>query len=293
MKHETRKRIFYLFVRFHKILLWIPDKLYLKILYYIYLGKKLNLDKPSNFTEKMQWLKIYDRKDIYHNYVDKYLVRGVIKEKIGEEYLVPMIGVYDNINEIDWNELPKQFVLKATHTSGNVIVCKNKEELDIQQSKQKLEKWLKREYFSTFREWPYKNLKPRIICETFLSDDGEVPLDYKILCLNGEPEIIMLHKGRFEEHFIEYYDKDWNKLNIYSADYSYVSSVSEKPDNLDELLKIARILSEGLIQSRIDLYYVNKKVYFSEITFFSGAGFNRFYPDSFDKYIADKMILGD
>ncbi len=270
---------------------FISDELYLKLIYRARVGEKLNLKNPQNLTEKMQWQKLYDRKEIYHNYVDKFLVRDVIKEKIGEEYLIPLIKVYDNQKQINWDELPDKFVLKATHTSGDVIVCKDKNKLDIDEANDMIEKWYKRDYYPISREWPYKGLKPRVVCEEFLSDEGSVPLDYKIMCFNGKPETIEVNKGRFINHTIEIYDTQWNKLNVYTDDYGYVETLTPKPEKLDEILEIAKKLSEGLIQCRIDLYYVNNKIYFSEITFFSGAGFDSYKPESFDKYLSDKFVI--
>lgn len=270
---------------------FISDELYLRLIYRARVGKKLNLKKPQSFTEKMQWQKLNDRKEIYHSYVDKFLVREVVKDKIGEEYLIPLIGVYSDEKEINWNQLPEKFVLKATHTSGDVIVCDDKNKLDINECNKMIHKWLKREYFYISREWPYKGLKPRVVCEEFLSEDGNVPIDYKIMCFNGEPETIEVNKGRFVNHTIEIYDKDWNKLNVYTDDYGFVNTLTPKPSKLDEILDIARKLSHGLMQCRIDLYYVKNRIYFSEITFFSGAGFDSYKPESFDKYLSEKFII--
>lgn len=270
---------------------FIPDDIYLKLIYRARVGKKLNLKNPQTLTEKMQWQKLYDRKEIYHNYVDKFLVREIIKKKLGEEYLIPLIKVYDNQEQIDWDELPEKFVLKATHTSGDVIVCDDKSKLDINKSKEIISRWFKRDYYPVSREWPYKGLKPRVVCEEFLSENGNVPLDYKIMCFNGKPETIEVNKGRFINHTIEIYDTEWNKLNVYTDDYGFVDTLTPKPDKLDEILCVARRLSEGLMQCRIDLYYVNDRIYFSEITFFSGAGFDSYKPESFDKYLSDKFII--
>lgn len=290
-RNRLRKYIGYKIAENGKYFSSLSDSKYLSIIYRILVNEKLNLKNPKSYTEKLQWLKIYDHKRIYNTMVDKYEVRNYIKKTIGEEYLIPLIDVYDNVEDINWESLPKEFVLKATHTSGNVIICKDKNNLNKSETIKELNKWLKRDYYSYFREWPYKDLKPKIVCEKFLSEIGDVPVDYKIMCFSGEPEIIQVHRGRFEEHTIEYYDKYWNKLDIYSEGYKKCDYISEKPKELHKLLMIARKLSANLPQSRIDLYLVNGNVYFSEITFFDGAGFDKFYPEEFNNYLGDLINI--
>ncbi len=290
-KNKLRKYIGYKVAEHGKYFSGISDQKYLSIIYRILLNEKLDLKEPKSYTEKLQWLKIYDHKKIYNIMVDKYEVRKYIKDTIGEKYLIPLINVYDSAKYINWDELPNKFVLKATHTSGNVIICRNKETLDKDKTIKELDKWLKRDYYSYFREWPYKDLRPRIVCEEFLAEIGDVPIDYKIMCFSGEPEIIQVHRGRFKNHTIEYYDKKWNKIDIYSEGYEKCDYISEKPKELDKLLDIARKLSANLPQSRIDLYLVNGKVYFSEITFFDGAGFDKFYPEEFNTYLGNLINI--
>ena len=168
----------------------LPDKIFIKIEYYLVMNKKLNLDNPKTFNEKLQWLKINDRKDIYTKIVDKYEVREYISQKIGEEYLIPLIGVWDEFDEIDFSKLPNKFVLKPTHTSGNVFICKDKSKIDYKDLKRKVNKWMKRRYYWVHREWPYKNVKPRIICEEYISDKDSTPDDYKVMCFNSKEKLI-------------------------------------------------------------------------------------------------------
>lgn len=290
-KKKIRKYIGYKMAEYGKYLKWVPDKIYLSVIYRILLNEKMNIKNPLSYTQKLQWLKVYDKKERYHILVDKYKVRKYVSDKIGEEYLIPLINVYENVEEIKWDELPREFVLKATHTSGDVIICKNKLDLDKEKCIKEMQGWLKRDYYSFFREWPYKNLTPRIVCEEFISEIGDVPVDYKIMCFSGKPKIIQVHHGRFSNHTIEYYDICWNKIDIYSEGYSIATNVTRRPQQLNKMLEIAQKLSTGLPQSRIDLYLVNNKIFFSEITFFDGAGFDKFYPEEYNDYLGSLINL--
>lgn len=281
------------FASFGRMTLFIPDKLYLQILYFLFTGELLNYNNVVSYTQKLQWLKIYDRKAYYHTLVDKYEVRKFVKDAIGSDYLIPLISIHNNENEIDWGCLPDQFVIKATHTSGNVLICKDKQKINFGKAKRVIKKWLRRDYYTYFREWPYKGLKPRVIIEELLLENGNVPRDYKIMCFNGKPEIIQVHNGRFDNHTIEYYDVKWNKLNVYTSGYAISETISDKPNQLDKLLSVAEQLSKDLAQCRIDLYLVDNKIYFSEITFFDGAGFDKFYPESFNNYLGDLIDLSN
>ena len=251
---------------------WMPDKLYLKIVYWGETGKKLNLEDPKTYNEKLQWIKLYDRKQEYSTYVDKYEVRKYIAKTIGEEYLIPIIGVY---------ELPNQFVLKCTHGSGSNIICHDKNKLDINNAKKKLNKWMKKNWYWFGREWPYKNVKPRIICEKYISEGTEIPDDYKIMCFNGEPKCIQLHKGRFTNHLQDFYTTDWKLMKL-NQGLPSTNGLQERPSKLDEMLDLSRTLSKGFKHIRVDFYYVNKKLYFGELTFFDGSGFYPFEPEEYD-----------
>ncbi|MCX7883741.1 MAG: glycosyl transferase [Caloramator sp.] len=246
---------------------------------------RLDLQNPKTFNEKLQWLKLYDRNPLYTKLVDKYEVRKYIAETIGEEYLVPLIGVWDKFEEIHFNKLPNQFVLKCTHDSGGVVICKDKNNFDIEKARKKINKALKRNYYYYGREWPYKNVKPRIICEEFISDKETTPDDYKVLCFNGKAKLIEVHIDRFGNHKQDFYDIKWNKTKIsqgnINSNYFY-----EKPKLLEKMLELSEILANNMYHIRIDWFMINDKLYFGEITFFDGSGF-----DPFDN-IEDDYLLG-
>jgi hypothetical protein len=191
----------------------VPDTLQIKVKYFLVFGKKLNLQHPQTFNEKIQWLKLYDRKSEYTNMVDKYEAKRYVASIIGEEYIIPTLGVWDNFDDIDFDTLPEQFVLKATHFSGGVYICKDRESFDVKKIKKDMNKILKHNFFFSGREWPYKNIKPRIIAEKYMVDESGVELkDYKIQCFNGEPKIIQVDFDRFSER---------HKRNFYSIDWVY------------------------------------------------------------------------
>jgi hypothetical protein len=271
---------------------WMPDKLYLKIIYYYETGQYLNLDNPVTFNEKLQWIKLYDRKPEYNTYVDKYNVRDYIKQTLGEEYLIPLIGVYDTVDEIPWDDLPNKFVLKCTHGSGSNIVCKDKRTLDIEESKRKLKRWMKKNWFWFGREWPYKNVQPRIICEKLLqTKDGRLPVDFKFHCFSGEPDNVMvcLERDSGKPRFF-FFDNNWNLLRYNIAGINAPQNFTlPKPKMMDEMFKIASELSMGLPFIRVDLYSEEGKVYFGELTFFPQSGFDSNLLPTTDRLFGDKI----
>lgn len=269
---------------------WLPDKPYLKLLFRAEMGQKLNLDNPQTFNEKLQWIKLYDRKPEYTQWVDKYEVRKYIAETIGEEYLIPLIGVYETVDEIPWGELPNKFVLKCTHGSGSNIVCRNKDKLDIAESKKKLNKWMKKNWYWFGREWVYKNIEPRIICEKYISEGNGIPDDYKVMCFNGIPKIIQVHKDRFTNQVQDFYTTDWERMK-FSQGTSNINIVQKKPKKLEEMLELSKVLSKGINHIRVDFYYVNGKLYFGELTFFDGSGFWAFEPESYDYLLGSWIDL--
>lgn len=264
---------------------FIPDKLYLKILYRLELGLKLNLKNPKGYNEKLQWIKLFDRKEEYKTYVDKYEVRKYVESKIGKKYLIPLIGKYNSVEEIDWDELPNKFVLKCTHGSGSNIICFDKHNLNLQISKKLLNKWMKKNWYYFGREWPYKNLRPRIICEQFMGRDNSVPEDYKIMCFDGEPKLIQVHRGRYGEYTQDFYDLNWNRMPFNNVGYQNSKIEYDKPEKLDEMIEIAKKLSEGLREIRIDLYCVDNEIYFGEMTFFDASGLALFEPYEYEEII--------
>jgi len=262
---------------------WLSDEQYLKLIYRAETGKKLDLENPKSFNEKLQWLKLYDRNPEYVKLVDKYEVRKYIAEKIGEEYLIPLIGVYNSVDEIDWNNLPQKFVLKCTHGSGCNIICKDKSELNINLAKKKLNKWMKKNWYWFGREWPYKYIKPRIICEKYMVDEsGKELKDYKIFCFNGEPKVIQVDYNRFINHKRNLYDLEWNYMPLSIKYPNDPNKIINKPQRLGEMLNIARILSKDYPHVRVDFYSINEKIYFGELTFYHGSGFEKFEPESYN-----------
>jgi len=273
------------------LLNWIPDSLYLKIMYRGLVGEKLNLKNPQKYNEKLQWLKIHDRKPGYSRLVDKYEVRQYIADKIGAEYLITCLGVWDSVEQIDFDKLPNQFVLKCTHDSGSVIICKNKAFLDITAVKERLKKACKRNYYYTYREWPYKNVPPRIIAEEYMADLQDDDLkDYKVMCFGGRAEIIEVHQNRFnnKEHTQDFYDREWNNLRIVQEGLPNAGDGVIKPNKLKDILALSEILAADLKHARVDWYIVKENIYFGEITFYDGAGFESF-PDK-EEYMLGEFI---
>ncbi|WP_027631122.1 ATP-grasp fold amidoligase family protein [Ruminiclostridium cellobioparum] len=283
--------LFFLSFRFSRL---IPDKLYLKIKYNLLVGKELNLDNPQTFNEKLQWLKLYDRKHEYTKMVDKFEVRKYITETVGEEYLIPLLGVYDNYDEIDFDALPNQFVLKPNHTSGNVYICKDKSKINFKELKKEVNMWLKREYYWFHREWPYKNIKPRIICEKYMVDESNIELkDYKIHCFGGMPKLIQVDFGRFTNHRRNLFDIKWNYIDASILYPNDPDTIIERPTNLDKVIEIASVLSKHFPYVRVDIYLVKAKIYFGELTFHHGAGYEQFKPSELELQMGRWLKLPD
>lgn len=275
---------------------FIPDSIFLKMKYKLEMGKKLNLDNPQTFNEKLQWLKLNDRKDIYTTMVDKYAVKEYVGNIIGNEYIIPTLGVYDKFDDINFDELPKQFVMKCTHDSGTVVICKDKKNFDIKKARKKINKYLKRKYYYIHREWPYKNVKPRIIIEEFMEDDTYKELrDYKVYAFNGKCDYVMLCFDRFKADgtkFI-YFDKNWNIKKEFSKDgLKYGNNIKvERPKNLKTMFELASKLSKGIKFVRVDFYEVNGKLYFGELTFFPSAGLDNTRTQAVNEYLDNELIL--
>ena len=265
---------------------YISDERYLKLFFKAHQGKKLNLDDPKTYNEKLQWLKLFDRCEEYTMMSDKYLVRDFIKEKIGDEYLIPLLGVWDKASDIDYSKLPDQFVLKCNHDSGSVIICKDKKTFNKVIAEKKLRKALKKQYFWKSREWNYKNIKPRIIAEKYMVDEtGNDLKDYKLFCFSGEPKFIQVDAGRFVDHVRNFYTTEYGCKNDKEL-------VIEKPEKLAEMLNLARILSKDIIHVRVDFYISNGNIYFGELTFHHGGGVMRIEPWSYDVLWGNYLELG-
>lgn len=250
----------------------MPDKYYLSVLYYKWLGKKINWKNPQTFTEKLQWLKLYNRNPLYTTLVDKYKVKGWVSDKIGEKYVVPTLGVWNHYNEIDFDELPNQFVLKCTHDSGSVIICKDKATFDKNAAKEKLEKALSQNFYWWAREWPYKRVKHRIIAEKFINrNNGSMIIDYKFWCFGGKP-VYMYCTVKDDHIFENYYNMNFEAVNIPHGFPRHFPEF-EKPSNFEQMKTFAARLSQGIPFVRIDFYCIENQLYFGEYTFFDWGGF--------------------
>lgn len=260
------------------------DEKFVRTQYYYKTGRSLNLENPREFTEKLQWLKLYKYGEDYGDYVDKYAVRNYVKTKIGPQYLTALYGVVADPETINLEKLPPQFVLKGTHGSGYNILIPDKSKLNWKRTKRKLHQFLNKNYYLRCRERVYKNVKPRIIIEGFLNPGPDQSiLDYKVLCFNGRPKAIYVEK---QGVILGYYDLEWNKL-----DTEVRKTEVAKPENLDGVIKVAQSLAAGFIFLRVDLYLVKNKIYFGELTFFDYAGIKRLHPEYLNKKFGDWVIL--
>lgn len=275
---------------------FLPDKIYLKLRFLASMDKNLNLVNPKTFNEKLQWLKLYDRNPIYPSLVDKISVRKFVTEKIGEKYLIPLIGIWENPEEIQFDQLPDKFVLKCNHNSGaGITICTDKSKLNKGDTIEKLKKATKINYFYLGREWPYKVIKPKILCEKYITDNEFTCelTDYKFFCFNGFVESVMLCIGRNtgKTKFF-FFDEEWNlkKQNINSLTLDGKINIP-KPDKIKEMFELAGILSIGFPFVRVDLYYSRGSIYFGEMTFYPDSGFDKNILPEYDNYYGDLIDL--
>lgn len=277
------------FGRFYRynLLNWIPDNIYLNIIFYLKMGKKLNLKKPKTFNEKLQWLKLYDRKKIYTQLVDKYEVRSYIEKKLGKKYLIPLLGKYEKFDDIDFNNLPNQFVLKCTHDSGGLVICKDKKTFNKELAREKINRCLQNNYFYWGREWPYKNVKPQIICEKYMVDESNTELkDYKIMCFNGQAKcaFVCLNRDKPTGLNVDFYDLNWKPMP-FERHYPRSNSIIPKPKKFEEMIQLAEILAQNNKFLRVDFYEINGEIYFGELTFYPGSGLEEFTPEIYDELL--------
>ena len=273
----------------------LTDKMYIKVVYKKKFNRKIDLKNPKEFNEKLNWVKLYDRKEIYSTLVDKCEAKKYVSNIIGEEYIIPTLGVYNNFEEINFDKLPQKFVIKTTHDCGGIVVCKDKSKLDIKQAKKKINKHLKYNYFYNGREWPYKNVKPRIIIEEYIEDNKTNELrDYKVYSFNGESDYLMLCFDRFKDNTkFMYFDRNWNMIKEFSTDgMKYGDKMKvERPENLDKMFEFSDKLTKGYHFIRVDWYEADGKLYFGELTLFPGAAFDNKRPEILRKYLDEKLIL--
>lgn len=273
---------------------WIPDRIYISLVYYYHFKKLPNLRKPTTFNEKLQWLKLYDRKAEYTKLVDKYLVKEYVEKKIGKEHIIPTIGVWSNPDDIDFSALPNRFVLKWNHDSGSIVICDGKK-FDEAKAVNSLKKGINSSGFWYGREWPYKNVEPKLIAEPYLEDFPGCGYltDYKLHYFNGECKAIMVARNRFSENGLEsdFYTPNWEHMQLARGHSHNSNHYEPKPENLNEMLSLGGILAKDYPFVRIDFYLVDSKLLFSEITFYPSSGFNPFSPPEWDYTFGKWLIL--
>lgn len=277
-------------------LTWLPDKVYLKLRFFVELGYPLRLGKPETFNEKLQWLKLNYRHPMMPIMVDKYRARDYVAERIGSHHLIPLLGVWEKAEDIDFERLPQQFVIKCNHNSGNgMCICKDKGKLDIPFVRKKLAECLQENYYITSREWPYKNVPRCIVAEKFLVDEesNEDSLrDYKFFCFNGSVKFFKIDFNRFSNHQANYYDRTGALMDLGEADYPPDSNHNvDMPCTLHEMIRLAERLSEGFPFLRVDFYSIGTRIYFGELTFYPAAGFGEFTPSGMDANIGKLLNL--
>lgn len=278
---------------FRKLSRLIPDRIYLQIVYFKHFRRFINFNNPKTFNEKIQWLKLNYRNSEYTKLVDKYRVKQYITKLIGEEYVIPTLGVWNNVDDIDFKSLPEKFVLKCNNDSGGIVICKNKKDFDEAKAKSFLKERLKNNGYWYGREWPYKNVKPCIIAEKYMEDSISKDIkDYKFFCFNGSMEFFDIDIDRFIEHRANYYDRNGNFLP-FGKTYcppDYTKKI-EMPKNLDKMIELAETISHNTVLSRIDFYEIDGQVYFGEITFYPGSGFSPFTDEKWDYKLGDMIDL--
>lgn len=273
---------------------WLPDSLYLRLIYLFMMGKKLHLKNPQTLNEKIQWLKIHDNSPRHTKMVDKYAVKEIVEKIIDHSHIIPTLKVYESVNDINLSDLPDQFVLKTTHGggSGGVVVCKDKKTFDLDAAKEKLSKSMKSKA-GRYREWVYSEVPRKIIAEQYMEDENGELRDYKFFCMNGEPRFLFLASGRMEGHdklTFDFLDLDYKQLPVKNG-HPNSKNPPVKPQNFDEMIEIARKLSIGEPFVRVDLYNIRGKVYFGEFTFFHFSGLTPFEPEEWDKKFGDMITL--
>jgi len=269
----------------------IPPKTLIRIRFKIVFGFFPSFKDPKTFNEKLQWKKFYDHKKIYTLCSDKYLVRNYVKKIIGEKYLIPILQCVSDPSKIDFDKLPNQFIIKSNHASGQIIIVKNKNEINKKEILKKCKGWLKINFYYYGIEWQYKNIKPKIIIERLMLDENnKIPNDFKFHCFNGKVEFIQLDTGRFNEHKRTLFNKNWNILKFQFLSYKRDKRI-KKPSKLKHMIKLCEKISKSFDYIRVDLYNIKNKIYFGELTFTPEAGFGNFSPNKYDLVYGQKLKL--
>ena len=271
--------------------LFISDRHFIRLAHHKRFGSQADLDNPHTYNDKILWLKLNWNDPQATLCADKYLVRDFVKERIGEGYLNELIAVYDSVDDIDISVLPERFVLKCTHASGYNVICHDKHEMDWDEEFDRLLIWLKSSYYWRKREWVYRDIKPRIVCERFLGDGASCPSDYKITCCNGEPKFIGVDYDRFTDHKRNVYDTKWNFMPFSFKFPRGNADDIPRPEKLEEMLELACKLSSGFPHVRVDLYYVDERIYFGEMTFFPSSGMSTIRPPEYNELIGSWLDL--
>lgn len=280
---------------------WLPDKTYLQLLYRFKMSHKLDLNHPKTFTEKIQWLKLYNRRPEYTLMVDKFAVKKYVTDIIGEKYVIPTLGVWDKLEDIDWDALPNEFVLKTTHGggSGGVVICKDKKTFDRNKAILTLRDSMNSDIYRSLREWPYKDVKKRVLAEKYMVPKDMVnnPIyelsDYKFFCFNGEPKYCQVIRDRHNKESIDFYDMNWRHQEFVGLNPAASNGINPVPQPLllDDMICICHKLSKNMKFVRIDMYVIDNKIYFGEITFYPASGMGLFNPDKWNEELGNLISL--
>jgi hypothetical protein len=276
-----------------KKLKFLPPPFYVKIYYEYYTGKKLDLEAPLEFNEKIQWMKVYYRNPILTRLVDKYAVREYVREKVGEKYLNELLAVYDRVSEVDFDALPDRFVIKGVHGCHFNLIVPEKSALKPRKARWLMRKWMsKNQYYRGGLEWAYKNVPPRLVAEAFLEEPGrKVINDYKFFCFNGKPTFLQIDLDRGTTDYRCYYDMDWKKLPFTTLRNTFFEGELEKPKQFEEMIYVATRLAEGFPFVRVDLYNIDGRILFGEMTFYPADGRKEFVPEEYNRIIGDYLKL--
>tara|TARA_R110002072_G_scaffold41085_10_gene115868 strand:- start:9120 stop:9974 length:855 start_codon:yes stop_codon:yes gene_type:complete len=273
-------------------MIFLPQDVYVKINYEYYSGRKLDYNNPVTFNDKIQWLKVFYHREILHQLVDKYAVRDYVKEKVGSQYLNELYAVYNKPAEVDFEKLPNQFVLKGVHGFHLNLIVKDKNKLNLKKTNYLLNKWMLKDHYRNGKEWAYKNVKPRIIAEKYLEEFGkDVVNDYKFFCFNGKPKFIQIDMERGTEDLRCYYDLDWKKLPFTTEKNKFFEGELQMPEHFNEMIDVAQKLSKDFPFVRVDLYNINGKILFGEMTFYPTDGRKKYIPNEYNKIIGDYLEL--
>lgn len=289
-KHSFWVRAQRLFI--FKFIRFYSDKRYLEKIFPLLIGYPLNLDNPQTFNEKLQWLKLYDRNPYYTKLVDKVEAKIIVSSIIGDQYVIPTFGVWNNVDEIDWDKLPHQFVVKSTSDSGGVVVCKDKTVFNVEKAKEKLKRLGSRNYVKYSKEYPYANVPHRYLAEQYMEDESRTELkDYKFFCFDGVPRFLFVATGRqIGDTRFDFFDTEFNHLPVTNG-HPNADVTPLKPKNFEKMLEIAAKLSKGIPHVRVDLYNIYGTIYFGELTFFHWSGFVPFSPSEWDLKFGSYLIL--